>query len=373
MPVLVRTATLLLCLWAFCAVLFAADPTLAQGRVASVAVDPVTRQPLIATVNVLGRFVARQSGVLAARIAERVDSVAVQVGDQVTQGTVIAQLSSDRLAAERVRAAAQAKAAESDIIQERANLAKAQQTLDRLNKLRTSSAHRPDRVEDAERDVEAHRAALRAAEADAAVARAQLELAEIALRDAEITAPYDGVVTVKHVSAGSYVRLGDPVVTLLNHTELEIEADVPANRTGGLSPGALVEGELQDGTRLFAVVRAVIPEENTRTRTRAVRFTPQDSSQVGNAANQAVTLEVPLDQTRQVLTVDKDAVTVQRGENIVFVVQDGVAVPRSVRLGESVGNRFEVLGGLEDGDLAVVRGNEVLRPGQAVSIGDGQG
>ncbi|SDG43901.1 efflux RND transporter periplasmic adaptor subunit [Thalassobaculum litoreum] len=373
MPVPARSAALFLGLWALCAVLLPTSDALAQGREASVTVDPVTRQPLIATVNVLGRFVARQSGVLAARVAERVDEVAVQVGDQVKRGDVIARLSSDRLAAERLRTEAQAKAAESDITAERANLAKAQQTLDRLNKLRSSSAHRPDRVEDAERDVEAHRAALRAAEADAAVARAQLDLAEIALQDAAITAPYDGVVTVKHVSAGSYVRLGDPVVTMLNHVELEIEADVPANRTGGLKPGTVVEGELQDGTRLFAVVRAVVPEENTRTRTRAVRFTPQDSSQVGNAANQAITLEVPLDQSRQVLTVNKDAVTVQRGENIVFIVQDGKAVPRSIRLGESVGNRFEVLDGLEDGDLAVVRGNEVLRPGQAVSVGQGQG
>ena len=373
MPVSARSAVLLLGLFGLCAVLLSPASGLAQGREAAVAVDPVTRQPLIATVNVLGRFVARQFGVLAARIAERVDQVTVQVGDRVTRGQVVARLSSDRLAAERVRAEAQAKAADSDIIQERANLAKAQQTLDRLNKLRNSSAHRPDRMEDAGRDVEAHRAALRAAEADASVARAQLELAEIALRDAEITAPYDGVVTVKHVSEGSYVRLGDPVLTMLNHTELEIEADVPANRTGGLAPGTPVEGLLQDGARVAAIVRAVIPEENTRTRTRAVRFTPQDSAQVGNAANQAVTLAVPLDQSRQVLTVDKDAVTVQRGENIVFIVQDGKAVPRSVRLGESVGNRFEVLDGLADGDMAVIRGNEVLRPGQAVSVDQGQG
>jgi RND family efflux transporter MFP subunit len=373
MPVLARSAALSPGLWALCAILFAADPVLAQGREASVTVDPVARQPLIATVNVLGRFVARQSSVLAARVAERVDKVEVQVGDRVAEGQVIARLSSDRLAAERERMAAQAKAAESDIIAERANLAKAQQTLERLSKLKSSSAYRPDRAEDAERDVEAHRAALRAAEADASVAKAQLDLAEIALQDATITAPYHGVVTVKHVSAGSYVRLGDPVVTMLNHTELEIEADVPANRTGGLIPGTVVGGELQDGTRLFAVVRAVVPEENIRTRTLAVRFVPQSAEAVASAANQAVTLEVPLDQSRQVLTVNKDAVTVQRGENIVFVVQDGKVMPRSVRLGESVGNRFEVLSGLQEGDLAVIRGNEVLRPGQAVTVGQGQG
>lgn len=372
MPMIARSVALIIGLWALTVVLLA-PPAAAQGRAASVTVDPVTRQPLIATVDVLGRFVARQSGTVAARIAERVDAVPAQVGDRVTRGDVIAQLSSDRLAAERARSAAQAKAADSGVTQARANLAKAEQTLSRLNRLKGSTAHRPDRAEDAERDVEAHRAALRSAEAAAAVARAQLDLAEIALQDATITAPFDGVVTVKHVSAGTYVRLGDPVATILNDLELEIEADVPANRTGGLQPGTLVEGELQNGGRLFAVVRAVIPEENTRTRTRAVRFVPQGGDEVATAANQAVTLEVPLDQSRLVLTVDKDAVTIQRGENLVFIVADGKAVPRSVRLGESVGNRFEVLSGLEEGELAVIRGNEVLRPGQPVAVDGGQG
>ena len=54
---------------------------------------------------------------------------------------------------------------------------------------------------------------------------------------------------------------------------------------------------------------------------------------------------------------------------MVFVIQDGKASPRTVQLGEAVGARFEVLGGLKPGDMAVVRGNERLRPGQAVKTG----
>jgi len=49
---------------------------------------------------------------------------------------------------------------------------------------------------------------------------------------------------------------------------------------------------------------------------------------------------------------------------------DGVAERRLVRLGEAVGSRFEVLEGIEPGDLVVVRGNERLRPGQAVRYQD---
>jgi multidrug efflux pump subunit AcrA (membrane-fusion protein) len=72
--------------------------------------------------------------------------------------------------------------------------------------------------------------------------------------------------------------------------------------------------------------------------------------------------------TREVVTVHKDAVTVSLQGRQVFVVDDeDKAQPRPVVLGTSVGNRFEVLDGLQPGELVVVRGNERLQPGQAVA------
>jgi acyl dehydratase len=69
-----------------------------------------------------------------------------------------------------------------------------------------------------------------------------------------------------------------------------------------------------------------------------------------------------------VLSVHKDAV-IKRGEqDLVYVVVDGTAQLRPVRLGEAVGTRFEVLEGLADGDQVVTRGNERLRPNDPVRI-----
>jgi len=50
----------------------------------------------------------------------------------------------------------------------------------------------------------------------------------------------------------------------------------------------------------------------------------------------------------------------------VFVVVDGKALAKTVQLGESLGSRYEVLQGLANGDVVVVRGNEGLRSGQLV-------
>ena len=52
---------------------------------------------------------------------------------------------------------------------------------------------------------------------------------------------------------------------------------------------------------------------------------------------------------------------------VVYVVVDGKAELRPVTLGQSAGSRLEVLSGLSDGEMVVVRGNERLRPGQPVN------
>jgi multidrug efflux pump subunit AcrA (membrane-fusion protein) len=98
-----------------------------------------------------------------------------------------------------------------------------------------------------------------------------------------------------------------------------------------------------------------------------VRFTINFSIQERNlATNQSVVLAIPAGQAREVVSVHKDAVINRKGKNIVFIVEDGAANIRPVKLGEAIGPRFVVLGGLKAGDTIVVRGNERLRPGQKV-------
>jgi len=332
-----------------------------------VGVDQVREEPMSQTIDVLGRLVARQAGVVAARIAESVAAVEVQVGDRVAAGDVLVRLADDRLEDERRLQAATAAAAEAAVARDRANLAKARQTLARIEQLRGSTAYRKDLNDDAARDVEIARATLARTEADLAAAAARLALAGIAVADATIRAPYDGVVTVRHLDAGAYARVGDPVITLLNDSEIEIEADVPADRIAALPAGTRVEAHVQNGGHITTAVRAVIPQENPRTRTQAVRFVLLgDPVDYAIAANQTVTLHIPIGGTRTAITVDKDAIVRNGDRDTVFVIVDGRAVAKTVQLGESIGSRYEVLQGLSAGESVVVRGNEGLRSGQPV-------
>ena len=348
---------------AIAAPLFAA-PASAQQE-ALVGVDAVRSGPLKQTVPVLGRLVARRAGVVAARVQGPVDEIRVDVGDRVEKNSIIAVLDRDRVTSQRDLRTAEVTEAKAVLATARAEVKLKRQELARVEGLRKSPAFSKGIYEDKQQEVIMQEGELAKAAADLASAQAQLRLAEIALRDAEIRAPYAGVVTRRHTEVGAHVDVGDSVVSLVDDLSLEIEADVPAQRIGGLTPGAPVTFEL-GGVVREATVRAAIPEENPLTRTRTVRFVPDLREVTDLAANRSVTVHVPASKPRSVVTVHKDAVLSRKGRREVVVVVDGTAEIRPVNLGEATGNRFEVIDGLVVGDLVVVRGNERLRSGQKV-------
>ena len=347
-------------------------PAAAQEQAQLVRVDSVQEQPMTQTVEVIGRLVPRRAGSVAARIDAAVDRVLVEVGDRVEQGQVIAILEPESLKARRDQAAGRLAAAFAKQKTEEAELVLSRQELKRLEGLKKSAAFSQARYDDAKQAVAIAEAEVAEAESASVTARADLELAEINLRYAEIRAPYGGVITERMIEAGAYVQVGDDAVRLVADQELELEADVPFQRLSGLVPGVEIDVELDDGTQHKARVRAIVPDENPLTRTRAVRFIPAfGETRKPLAANQSASLLIPMGQPRQVLTVHKDAITKRGPASLVHVVNNGAVSVRPVTLGVAVGSRFEILRGLSQGDVVVVRGNERLQDGQKVRVDQG--
>ena len=338
-----------------------------QERISSVGVDEVISEPLLQTMPVIGRFIAKESGIVATRIAERVHKMMVQVGDRVEKGDVVAKLSSDRLNSRIQLLQSDLRRMDSQLAKEVANDKKMEQTHKRILALRSSNAFRKDREQDSERDLEVTGEMVSRAKADISRAKANLTMGKIALEDAKIIAPYQGVVVKRHTISGNYVRVGDPIITLLNDTDLEIEADVPSIRALELKANTKVKAKLQNGLSFNAYIRAVIPQENSQNRALAVRLNIGDGPHTrGLTGNQSVTLQIPIGKSTKVITVHKDAVIVKNGEKMVFIVKQGKVSIQPTKLGRAAGGRFEVLDGLKPGDIVVIRGNERLRPGESV-------
>jgi RND family efflux transporter MFP subunit len=256
---------------AWCAVaVVAASPGQSQEQPARVEVDPVRTEPLSQTVPVLGRIVTQQQGPVAARVAGLVERVGVEVGDRVEEGQPLIWLDSEPLGFELDLARAEHDAMLAELETTLRELELLQGELDRIAALRNSAAFSKAQLVDKQNEIEVARSRIGQARARLQQYRANLELKARDLEDAVIRAPYAGVVSVRQVSPGAFIRIGDPVVMLIDDHRLEIEAEVPSDRVAALRPGTEVSVRLDDGTRHTADVRAVVPEEDPLTRTRAV-------------------------------------------------------------------------------------------------------
>lgn len=350
----------------------APGPLAAQTPASLVRVDPVVRETVSQTVPVIGRMVAERRGVIAARIAAPVAGFEVQVGDHVEPGQVIVRLDDATLTARRDLAAARLEEAQARIAVREAQRALANKEFRRMAGLRSSAAFNQARYDDTQQQVAIAQAEVAEARAAVTSARAELELAAINLRDAEVQAPFAGVITERLTEAGAYVVSGAPVARLIGDQSLEVEADVSFQYLAGLEPGTEVGLVLDDGAEHTAITRAIVPSENPLTRTRTVRFVPNiASSQRVLAHGQSVTLHIPTAPRAIALSVHKDAVIKRRGDDVVFVVEGDTARAQVVELGPAIGGRFEVRSGLKEGDQVVVRGNERLKTGDKVQISEG--
>jgi RND family efflux transporter MFP subunit len=350
---------------------FAQTPVAAQ-QPSLVHVEEVRYEPLTQTVPVIGRVISLQTGDVAARVAGPVEKFVARVGERVTKGQVVAVLDSETLKADRDLAESELTEAQAEHKIWVAELDVANTEFKRQQGLRKSTAFSQARFDDASKKVAVAESKVQRALANIAIRKAALKRKVIDVEYAEVRAPFEGVVIRRYTDEGDYVDRGERVLRIIGDRNLEIEAEVPSQRLSGLEVGRTVQIMLDDDSKHEATVRAILPSENPLTRTRTVRLEPKfEPTSQKLAHSQSVQIAVPLGGNRRVLTVHKDAILKRQGSDLVFVISGDVAEPRPIRLGESVGSRVEVLGGLKAGDQVVVRGNERLQPGAKVRVEKG--
>ena len=341
---------------------------LAQGRPASVGVEAVQMQSIAETVPLFAEVVTAREGTIASRIAGTVQEVRVLEGAEVAQGDVLVMLDTELLEILLRQAEARISEARAGIETATARVDRATKTLNRVEGLRNTTSFSVSRFDEAQTGYFEALGLMAEAEARVKSAEAALAEAEYQLERASIKAPYAGIVLDVNTNPGEFIGSGAPVVSLLDTQSIEVEASVPSRYISVLEPGLEVTATTEVGDPVEMAVRVLLPVEDQSTRTRPVRFTsPQLLEFERLAIGQSITVQIPISAPRDVLSVPKDALVQARGGWTVFVAEDGKAQPRQVTIGVALGDRFEVLAGLTEGDIVVTRGNERLRPGQDIA------
>lgn len=268
-----------------------------------------------------------------------VSRLAVDRGDPIRVGQLIAVIQAEGIRSAAAGALAQVSAAE-------ANLALARQ---RLQSARTLY----ERGAISQIDLQTAEAAHEAAQGQLAAARAQAASASESARRASITSPIGGEVSGRHVNQGEVVNPGDPLITVVNTSELELAGQVPVQSAARVQRGQKVEFTVDayPGQAFEGVVARVEPTADPATRQVGVYLRlPNPNGRIvgGVFATGRVLSEV----TDSVLAVPSGAVRTQDGGTYVWVMEENRLERRPVVTGvrDDATGMVEIVSGLSAGD-----------------------
>jgi len=192
---------------------------------------------------------------------------------------------------------------------------------------------------------------------------------EVLLSKTTILAPFSGIVGLRQVSPGAYVRAGDDIVRLENVSAVKLDFRVPEAYLSKLKPTQEVSiktDAFPNDTfkgRIFALEPGV--DEKTRTvLARALVPNPQNKLRAGMFARVNVLLET----RAHSILVPEQAIWPQGRDAFVYRVVDGKAMLTKIELGVRRPGEVEVVKGLSAEDMVVTDGQMKLKDGAPVSV-----
>lgn len=303
-----------------------------------------------------GLVVARRTSALGFETGGRIAVLNADLGDEVTEGQVLARLDTRSLNA-------RLQAADAQINEAKASLRLAETTRERQAFLVENDLLSSQSFDEVETQVDAANARLAAAEAQASSLRIQIELSSI-------RAPFSGVITERAADEGAIAAPGVPVLTLVETGALEIRIGVPVDIASRLAVGETYEMRVESQI-VPVTLRSKTGVIGASQRTMTVVFDLPENAGVSPGSVARLEMEEALDQSGFWIPVS--AMTeASRGLWAIFaIVPDAHDVPRVekrlVDIVHAEANRVFVRGALEDGEMFVVDGLHRLVPGQSVA------
>lgn len=204
--------------------------------------------------------------------------------------------------------------------------------------------------------------------------RAQVALAQKAVKDAEILAPFSGYVSARPVAAGEFVATSATIATILRITPIKLELQVPETYSASIKRGLPVEANVSSyPARVFqGRVTAVNPavETNSRTFTTEVEFANTD---LALKPGMFATARVVLPGSARGLFVPRSAVLTDATTNSsqVFMIVEGKARVAVVQIGEIDGDQIRILSGIPEDAVLATSELQNLYDGQTVNVQEG--
>ena len=341
-------------------------------------------------VEAVGTLAAKDQAVVSAEVAGRVARLAADMGDRVREGAPLVFLDGEKLkyraeeqqaALDQTRARLGAKGAElpppeqtPEVLSAAAKHTEAEQQLARARRLSEKNLVSREDLDRAETQLQTARAAHQTAIAAERQLRAEIAAREAALRgasrelqDAVIRAPFDGVVAERMVSQGQFVAVQAPVMRLVRLQPLRLTAEIPEKFGPGIHVGQVIalRTDAFPDTAIEGRVTRISPDVNLKSRAFSIEADVPNADGALKPGTFA-RVKIATNQVDNALVIPMTAVQTRYGTSVVFVVREGTLASIEVKLGDRLGPKVEILGGLEAGSTIVAEGVEGLSAGTKV-------
>ncbi|MFO7725394.1 MAG: efflux RND transporter periplasmic adaptor subunit [Oceanipulchritudo sp.] len=310
-------------------------PVSEQLPEANVSTAPVEARTHMRQQGLPGTVYPSEQAVIAGKLMATVESVDLEIGQEVEAGEILVTLRADEVVAQ--------------VEQAEAALAQLQRNLERERGLLEQSATTVESVRTLEDEIR----------------QARARLAEVRTMESytRIRAPFSGVITTKEVMRGDLASPGAPMLTLEGTGNLEVHVQIPDSLIT-LSTGETVE--LEDaGTVYTATLAEWSPAANPETRTRLAKLRlPMDTPL---RSGQYVRVNWPAEDVRS-LWMPASALDPLGQLERVFTFENGKLQMHLIRSGLERDGELQVLAGLEPGDQVVLNPSPDLRDGQPATL-----
>ncbi len=322
----------------------------------SVEVVSPQRMPWALRLTAHGAVSAWQEAIVGAELGgQRLVAVQADVGDVVRKGQVLARFATDAVSSDEQSARAALAEAQALAAEARANA-------DRTRSLQGSGALSP---QDAQRSLTAEATAL----ARVSSAQAQVATQALRLRQTQVLAPDDGVVSTRTATVGAVGQAGQELFRLVRQGRLQWRAEVPASDLPRVRSGQVARLTVPGVSQpLEGRVRMVSPTVDAQTRNGLV-YVDLPATALAQGVRPGMFASGQLEQGTAVgMTLPQSAVALQDGFNYVFQLEGSQVRRLKVQVGRREGERIEVVSGLQPNAQVVAAGVGLLNDGDTVRV-----
>jgi len=324
----------------------AARTQAAAARPASAAAGPLPVQVIVArpepidyTIAAVGSLAAGESVAITSEQSLRLMAIHVEEGEKVKQGRLLFELDDSDLVYRQQQLEAEF---------EQARLAEK-----RLAELLASNSTSPAAYDEARARLD--------------VIAAQIEQVKNQIRKTDLQAPFTGRVGIRQVSVGAWITPSMVLTTLQDTDRIKVDLKVPERYAPFVEQGQVIRFRTEATSQWSeAGVIAIEPAIERETRSLIVRAVAANTSGL-LLPGSFVTAEIPVRTDNEALMVPTEAIVPSTQGDSLFVVVEGKARPRPVKLGLRTAAKIQVVEGLQPGDQVIVSNLLRLRPGLDVA------